>query len=118
MSGIKPAPYSIAVFVISGFLCGMAGLAHTSLLSSSDPNAAVGMELSAIAACVIGGTSLMGGRGNVISSFIGVLIIAVLQRGLSQMGVSDANKQIITGCVIVGAAIVDSFRIRLEKRRQ
>ena len=112
MSGIRTAPYSISVFVISGLLCGMAGLAQTSRLSSADPNAAIGIELSAIAACVIGGTSLMGGRGSVISSFIGVLIIAVLQTGLAQLGVSDANKQIITGAVIVVAVLLDALRSR------
>ncbi len=113
MSGIRTAPYSIAVFVICGTLCGMAGLAHTSRLASADPNAAIGIELSAIAACVIGGTSLMGGRGSVISSFIGVLIIAVLQTGLAQLGVSDANKQIITGAVIVVAVMLDALRGRI-----
>ncbi|MCA9179311.1 MAG: ABC transporter permease [Planctomycetales bacterium] len=112
MAGIRSAPYSIAVFVISGALCGLAGLAQTSRLSSADPNAAIGIELSAIAACVIGGTSLMGGRGSVISSFIGVLIIAVLQTGLAQLGVSDANKQIITGAVIVIAVLLDALRSR------
>ena len=116
MSGIRIAPYSIAVFAISGFLCGLAGLAQTSRLSSADPNAAVGIELSAIAACVIGGTSLMGGRGSVVSSFIGVLIIAVLQTGLAQAGVSDANKQIITGAVIVVAVLFDAIRTKWRKR--
>lgn len=111
MSGIRTAPYSIAVFSISGLLCGFAGLAQTSRLSSADPNAAIGMELLAIAACVIGGTSLMGGRGNVISTFIGVLIIAVLQTGLAQLGVSDANKQIVTGLVIIVAVLLDKLRI-------
>ena len=112
MSGIRAAPYSIAVFAISGLMCGLAGWAHTSRLSTADPNAAVGIELAAIAACVIGGTSFMGGRGSVVSSFIGVLIIAVLQTGLAQLGVSDANKQIITGSVIVVAVLLDSLRNR------
>lgn len=110
MSGIRTAGYSIAVFSISGLMCGLAALAQTSRLLSADPNAAIGIELSAIAACVIGGTSLMGGRGSVISSFIGVLIIAVLQTGLAQLGVSDANKQITTGAVIVVAVILDKLR--------
>ncbi len=112
MSGIRSAPYSIAVFAISGLLCGLAGLTHTSRLSSADPNAAIGIELSAIAACVIGGTSLMGGRGSVINSFLGVLIIAVLQTGLAQVGASDPTKQIITGSVIVAAVLLDAVRSR------
>lgn len=112
MSGIRSWPYVVGVFVICGLLCGMAGLAQTSRMSTADPNAAVGLELSAIAACVIGGTSLMGGRGSVIGSFIGVLIIAVLQTGLAQLGASDASKQIITGCVIVVAVLLDALRSR------
>ncbi|MEM7474128.1 MAG: ABC transporter permease [Planctomycetota bacterium] len=115
MSGIRPAPYSIAVFAISGLMCGLAGLAQTSRLSTADPNGAVGIELAAIAACVIGGTSLMGGRGSVVSSFIGVLIIQVLQTGLAQVGVSDSNKQIITGAVIVAAVLLDALRNRWSK---
>ena len=115
MAGIAAAPYSIAVFALSGLMCGLAGLAQTSRLSTADPNAAVGIELAAIAACVIGGTSLMGGRGSVLSSFIGVLIIAVLQTGLAQLGVADANKQIITGSVIVAAVLCDALRRRWSR---
>lgn len=115
MSGIRSAPLCIAIFAISGMMCGLAGLAQTSRLSTADPNAAIGIELAAIAACVIGGTSLMGGRGNVIRSFIGVLIIQVLQTGLAQVGVSDASKQIITGVVIVVAVLIDALRTRWSR---
>ncbi len=115
MSGIRTAPYAIAVFVLSGLLCGLGGLALVSRLSSADPNAAIGLELSAIAACVIGGTSLMGGRGSVISSFIGVLIISILETGLAQIGVEDADKQIITGMVIIVAVLIDALRTRVRK---
>jgi len=115
MSGIRTAPYSIAVFAISGLLCGLAGWSQAARLSAADPNAAVGIELSAIAACVIGGTSLGGGRGSVIRSFLGVLIIQVLQTGLAQLGVTDANKQIITGGVIIVAVLIDAVRSRWEK---
>ena len=87
-------------------------MTQSARLAAVDPNAAMGIELSAIAACVIGGTSLMGGRGSVISSFFGVLIIAVLQTGLAQLGVSDANKQIITGVVIILAVLLDALRHR------
>ncbi len=115
MSGIRTAPYAIMVFVISGLLCGLAGLAPTSLMEAADPGAGTGIELSAIAACVIGGTSLMGGRGNAISTFLGVLVIAVLQTGLSRMSVEDANKQIITGLVIITAVLIDTLRRNWEK---
>jgi ribose transport system permease protein len=117
MSGIRTKPYSIAVFVISGILCALASLAPTSLMEAADPGAGTGIELSAIAACVIGGTSLMGGRGNVFCTFLGVLIIAVLQTGLSRMSVEDENKQIITGAVIIAAVMLDILRQRWKKVR-
>ena len=112
MSGIRTAPITVAAFTISGLMCGLASLSQTSRLSSADSNAAIGLELSAIAACVIGGTSLMGGRGSVVASFIGVLIIAVLQSGLAQLGVEDAIKQLITGAVIITAVLLDALRVR------
>lgn len=112
MSGIRTAPITVAAFTISGLMCGLASLSQTSRLSSADSNAAIGLELSAIAACVIGGTSLMGGRGSVVASFIGVLIIAVLQSGLAQLGVQDATKQLITGGVIILAVLLDAIRQR------
>ncbi|MBL6830840.1 MAG: ABC transporter permease [Pirellulales bacterium] len=112
MAGIRTWPPSVAVFGLSGLLCGLAGWSMTARLSTADPNAGVGIELAAIAACVIGGTSLMGGKGSVISSFLGVLIIQVLQTGLAQLGVSDANKQIVTGVVIIVAVLLDAFRRR------
>jgi ribose transport system permease protein len=74
--------------------------------------AGTGMELAAIAAVVIGGTSLMGGRASVINSFIGVIIIAVLQSGLAQLGTSDPTKRIITGGVIIIAVLFDVYRQR------
>lgn len=112
MSGIRTGPYCISVFMISGLLSGVAGIVVSSRLATADPNAAVGIELAAIAACVIGGTSLMGGRGSVISTLLGVLVIAVLQTGLAQMGASDPMKRMITGVVIILAVLLDAFRKR------
>lgn len=113
LSGINPVPTKIAVFGIAGLLAGLGGVFQTSRLSSADPNAGVGLELAAIASVVIGGTSLMGGRGSVVSSFLGVLIIAVLQTGLAQIGATEPAKRVITGAVIVIAVIVDACRQRL-----
>jgi len=92
----------------------VAGVIETSRLGSSDPNGGGRMELDAIAAAVIGGTSLAGGRGAVISTFFGVLIIAVLKTGLIQIGAGDGTKLVITGLVTVLAVAADSFRTRIS----
>lgn len=114
-SGINPMPRKIIAFALLGLLSGLGGVFYTSRLGSADPNAGVGLELSAIAAVVIGGTSLMGGRGSVVNSFFGVLIIATLEAGLAQIGVSEPVKRIVTGAVIVGAVILDVYRYRLTR---
>jgi len=110
MSGINPKSTLMVVLCLSGTLAGMAGLMNSAYLGSTDPNAGLGLELSAIAAAVIGGTSLMGGRGSIFSAFIGVLIIAVLQSGLAQIGVSEPFKRVVTGGVIILAVVLDRWR--------
>jgi len=117
LAGINPRPFKIAVFALLGLLAGLGGVFHTSRLGSSDPNAGVGLELSAIAAVVIGGTSLMGGRGSVINTFFGVLIIATLEAGLAQVGASEPTKRVITGIVIVWAVILDAWRRHLTGKQ-
>jgi ribose transport system permease protein len=112
LAGINPRPPKIAVFALAGLLAGVGGVFVVSRLGSADPNAGVGMELSAIAAAVIGGTSLMGGHGSVVNSFFGVLIIATLEAGLAQVGASEPSKRVVTGLVIVGAVILDAARRR------
>lgn len=113
LSGIDPRPVLAAVFALSGLLAGLGGVFHLAYLESADPNGGLGLELSAIAAVVIGGTSLMGGRGSVVSSFLGVTIIAVLQAGLAQIGATEPAKRIVTGAVIVAAVILDAYRRKL-----
>ena len=117
LSGIDPRPLKVAVFTLSGLLCGLAAVAQTSRLASADPNAGTGAELQAIAAVVVGGTSLMGGRGSVIKSLLGVLIIAVLGGGLAQVGASEPAKRVITGGLIVAAVILDHYRQRPQTSR-
>jgi ribose transport system permease protein len=114
LAGINPRPAKIAVFALLGLLSGLGAICYTSRLGSSDPNAGVGLELSAIAAVVIGGTSLMGGRGSVVKSFFGVLIIATLEAGLAQIGASEPAKRVITGAVIVIAVVLDAWRHRMS----
>jgi ribose transport system permease protein len=117
LAGINPRPPKIAVFALIGLMSGLGAIFYTSRLGSADPNAGVGLELSAIAAVVIGGTSLMGGRGSVVSSFFGVLIIATLEAGLAQIGASEPAKRVVTGLVIVIAVILDAWRHHLTGRK-
>lgn len=112
LSGVDPRPTKVAVFVLAGLAAALGGWFSTARLASADPNGAVGLELAAIAAAVIGGTSLLGGRGSALGTFLGVLIIAVLQTGLTQTGASEPAKRVITGVVIVLAAITDAYRAR------
>lgn len=117
LTGIDPRPVKLAVFVISGFLVSLAAIIDTSRFQSANPNAGSGFELQAIAAAVIGGTSLMGGRGSVVSTFFGVLVIAVLNSGLAAVGARDETKRLVTGLVIVAAVVVDYYRHRLSRNR-
>ena len=112
LSGVNTRMVKLAVFTLSGLLCAVAAVINCARMASADPNAGSGAELQAIAAVVIGGTSLMGGRGSVVASFFGVLIIAVLGAGLAQVGAQEPAKRLITGCVIVAAVILDHYRHR------
>jgi len=116
LSGINPVPWKVTVFAIAGLLAALGGVFQLGYLQSADPNAGIGLELSAIAAVVIGGTSLSGGRGSVVNSFLGVLIIAVMETGLAQLGVSEPGKRIITGAVIILAVLFDQYREPLARR--
>lgn len=110
LSGLDPRPVKLGVFVLAGLLSALAALFQVARLSSADPNGGIGLELSAIAAVVIGGTSLMGGRGSVFRSFLGVLIISLLQSGLASIGAQEPTKRVVTGLVIILAVVADLHR--------
>ena len=110
LAGIDPAPIKLAVFALAGLLAGVAGIVNTARLGTADPNAGIGFELQAIAAVVVGGTSLLGGRASVVGSFLGVLVIAVLGSGLAQAGAQEPTKRLVTGAVIVAAVAADRLR--------
>lgn len=110
ISGVPVDAPRILAHTLLGALTGLAAVFYCSRLGSADPNAGVGFELSAIAAVVVGGTSLMGGRGSVVKSFFGVLIIATLEAGLVQVGASEPVKRVVTGAVIVAAVLADTWR--------
>jgi len=110
LAGVDTGRVTLGVFALAGLCTGLAAVIHTGRLAAADPNAGTGFELQAIAAVVIGGTSLMGGRGSVVGSLFGVLIIAVLDTGLAQVGAQEPVKRIVTGAVIVSAVVLDQFR--------
>jgi len=112
LSGVNVSRIKLMVFTLAGLLAGLGGLFQVGYLQSADPNAGIGLELSAIAAVVVGGTSLSGGKGSVVNTLLGVLIIAVLQTGLAQIGATEPTKRVITGLVIIAAVILDVYRNR------
>ena len=114
LSGINVSRVKLMVFSLGGLLAGLGGLFQVGYLQSADPNAGIGLELSAIAAVVVGGTSLSGGKGSVVNTLLGVLIIAVLQTGLAQIGATEPTKRVITGLVIIAAVILDVYRNRSD----
>ena len=112
LAGISPGRVSLTAFTLSGALAGVAAIAQVARLAAVDPNAGIGLELDAIAAVVIGGTSLSGGRGSVVASALGAMVMLVLGGGLAQLGVQEPTRRLVTGAVIVAAAIVDRYRTR------
>lgn len=107
LSGINVDRTTIAVYALTGMLAAMAALILTSRLNSAQPTAGQSYELDAIAAVVLGGTSLTGGRGWIVGTLIGALIIGVLNNGLNLIGVSSFFQQVVKGLVILFAVLID-----------
>ncbi len=118
LSGHQTILYKIAAFVICGGCVGIASIMYMLRLNISSPILGVGFELNAIAAVVIGGTSMMGGKGSLIGTFLGASIIGVLNNGLLLLGMGDFARQIVTGLIIVVAVVVDTYRNRVLLKLQ
>jgi ribose transport system permease protein len=114
LAGIRTSMITLSVYVISGFLAAVGGVLLTARLWSAQPNAAVGLELDAIAAPVLGGVSLFGGVGGVSGALVGAFILGVLSNGLNLMGVPSFWQQVIKGVVLILAVMLDVF----SKRRR
>lgn len=115
VSGINVKRVEMTVYIIAGVLAGVGGLMMTARLGSGTPLAGVNLELMAIAAVVIGGSSLSGGRGTIFGTLIGVLLINVLNTGMNLMNISSHYQGLIMGSVIILAALIDKLSNRKPK---
>jgi ribose transport system permease protein len=112
LSGVNIDAWKIAIYALAGAICGIAGLLISSRLNSAQPALGLGYELDAIAAVVIGGTSLAGGRGSILGTIIGALIMGVLLNGLRIMSVAQEWQTVVTGLIIIAAVYADMLRRR------
>jgi ribose transport system permease protein len=116
LSGIDVKKVKIAVYTISGFCCGVAAMLLTSRLDSAVPTNAEGYELNAIAAVVIGGTSMSGGEGSLFGTLIGTLIMGVIANGLNLLAIPQGPQRMVNGLIIIIAVIVDVMRRKVANR--
>jgi erythritol transport system permease protein len=116
LSGVRVKSITMLTYVISGFCAALVGLIITSQLVSAHPATGTSFELNAIAAVVLGGTSLSGGRGTIGGTIIGAFVIGVLNNGMVIEGVSSFWQMVITGVVIIFAVVIDQLQERLQKR--
>ncbi len=107
LSGISVDRVKILAFVISGALAALAGFIVTARLSTAEPTAGTGLELEAIAAVIIGGTSLAGGRGDLLGTIVGALILGVIDNGMNLLNVNPFLQDVVKGLVILFAVLLD-----------
>lgn len=112
LSGINPIKYKIIVYTLSGFFASLAGICMAGRLNVGEPRVAEGWELDAIAAVVIGGTSFAGGKGGVVKTVIGVIIIGLIRNILSLLGILPDPQEMIMGLVLLCAVVFGSFGSR------
>ncbi|MFV0529456.1 MAG: ABC transporter permease [Lachnospiraceae bacterium] len=116
LAGINTDRVQVFCYAASGFFCAMAGIVYMGRLNSAVPLASLEGDLDAIASCIIGGASFLGGKGNVWGTFIGAIMIAVIRNGCDLIGVSSDLQQIVIGAVIIVAVFVDVVRTQVEAK--
>ncbi len=107
LSGISVSKYIVLPYALSGLFCAIASMIVTGRLNSAEPLAGSGTELDAVAAAIIGGTSMSGGEGKIIGTFLGALMMAVIKNGMIQLGVGTYPQQVIIGCIIILVVLMD-----------
>lgn len=112
LSGINIYIYKALPFIISGILSAIAAIIVTGRLNSAEPVAGSGMELDAIAASVIGGTSMSGGEGKIVGTFLGVIIMSVIRNGMIQLNVGTYPQQVVIGVIIIIVVLIDMMNRR------
>ena len=115
LAGVRVNRIKVLTYTISGLLAALGGLLLTARVYSAQPQAAVGLELDAIAAAVLGGVSLFGGVGSVLNAVVGALLVGVLGNGMNLLRVPSYPQQVIQGVVLVLAVMVDMYTKRLER---
>ena len=114
--GIRVAQHKVALYTLSGLLAGLAGILFMARVNAGDPTAGLGYELTAITAAIIGGTNLFGGRGSILGTFIGALVMGVLQNGLNLLAVQSYYQQMAIGAVLIFAVWLDQSSRRRRSR--
>ncbi|HBU13320.1 MAG TPA: ribose ABC transporter permease [Clostridiales bacterium] len=115
LTGINVNFYRTMTYVIAGLCCAIAGLVLTGRINSAHPYAGQGYELNAIAAVVIGGTSLAGGEGTIYGTIIGALVIGIIENGLNLLQINAFWQEVAVGAVIIVAVIIDRIRINMAE---
>jgi len=116
LSGVNVVKYQMSAYIISGFFAGLAGISYAAIFSSSvAPGTGAGLEMDAIGGAIIGGTSMTGGQGSVVSTLLGVFVMSLLKTGLPYIGLQANWQQIITAIVLIVAIYIDVLKNKKTK---
>ena len=116
LAGVDVASARIWIFAIQGAMCGIAGVLLASRITSGQPNAATGLELSVISACVLGGVSLAGGRATISGVIVGVLILGIAENAMNLLNIQAFYQYLVRGLILLLAVLLDNLRSRTLRR--
>lgn len=117
LAGVKVVWTRVAIFTIQGVMCAIAGVLLASRITSGQPNAATGLELSAISACVLGGVSLAGGRATMTGVIVGVLILGIAENVMNLLNIQAFYQYVVRGLILLFAVLLDNLRTSSGMRR-